>query len=114
MAKDKTNAIIRQEVRPTGVISLSGVVRMTELRQQFTPKNVEDSSRWHCRDIDRLAYKLDTLPIFIDADDRSTVQGGPIGGQTRVTMRNEHLSYMITWYSLSAITAYMCIKRFLK
>jgi len=29
----------------------------------------------------------------------STVPGGPIGGQTRVYLRNEHLQYIITWYS---------------
>lgn len=27
----------------------------------------------------------------------STVPGGPVGGQTRVTLRNEHLQYIITW-----------------
>lgn len=27
----------------------------------------------------------------------STVPGGPIGGQTRVTLRNEHMQYIITW-----------------
>ena len=27
----------------------------------------------------------------------TTVPGGPIGGQTRVTLRNEHLQYIFTW-----------------
>lgn len=27
----------------------------------------------------------------------STVPGGPIGGQTRVSLRNEHMQYIITW-----------------
>lgn len=27
----------------------------------------------------------------------STVPGGPIGGQTRVTLRNEHMQYIVTW-----------------
>ena len=27
----------------------------------------------------------------------STVPGGPIGGQTKVYLRNEHLQYIITW-----------------
>jgi cytochrome oxidase assembly protein ShyY1 len=49
------------------------------------------------RDIPEMARRLDTLPIFLDADAASTVPGGPIGGQTRVTLRNDHLSYMFTW-----------------
>ena len=28
----------------------------------------------------------------------STIPGGPIGGQTRVQLRNEHGSYIITWF----------------
>lgn len=27
----------------------------------------------------------------------TTVPGGPIGGQTRVKLRNEHLQYIFTW-----------------
>lgn len=34
-------------------------------------------------------------PFCVPAE--STVPGGPIGGQTRVTLRNEHLQYIITW-----------------
>ena len=49
------------------------------------------------RDIDALASKLETSAIFVDANSASTVEGGPIGGQTRVTLRNEHFSYMLTW-----------------
>ncbi|KAI4562386.1 hypothetical protein MJT46_011348 [Ovis ammon polii x Ovis aries] len=41
-----------------------------------------------------------TEPIFIDADFKSTVPGGPIGGQTRVTLRNKHLQYIIARYGL--------------
>lgn len=26
-----------------------------------------------------------------------TIPGGPIGGQTRVTLRNEHMQYIVTW-----------------
>jgi len=35
------------------------------------------------------------LKLFAETD--STVAGGPIGGQTNVTVRNEHLSYIVTW-----------------
>lgn len=35
--------------------------------------------------------------LYIDAVEQTTVPGGPIGGQTQVKLRNEHLQYMITW-----------------
>jgi hypothetical protein len=50
------------------------------------------------RDIVDMAQRVGATPIFLDADVSSTVPGGPVGGQTRVTLRNEHLSYIITWW----------------
>lgn len=44
-----------------------------------------------------MAEIANTEPIFIDADESITVEGGPIGGQTTVSIRNEHLAYLITW-----------------
>ena len=38
-----------------------------------------------------------TEPVFLDAKAETTVPGGPVGGQTRVSLRNEHLSYVMTW-----------------
>lgn len=52
--------------------------------------------------------------IFLDATDECDVPGGPIGGQTRVTLRNEHFSYVVTWYSLSAATGFLWVKQFFK
>lgn len=52
---------------------------------------------WNYRDIDAMADKLNTEHVFLDADRNSTIPEGPIGGQTRVTLRNEHMSYIITW-----------------
>ena len=80
-----------------GQVDLVGVVRLTEVREQFTPKNKTETNRWQFRDIPALSAKLQTEPIFVDADESSGVPGGPIGGQTRVTLRNDHLSYLLTW-----------------
>ena len=65
------------------------------------------------RDIPSMATKLGTQPIFLDADVHSTISGGPIGGQTRVSLRNDHFTYLLTWYTLSATTLFMWCKRFL-
>lgn len=53
-------------------------------------------------------------PIFLDATNDFDVEGGPIGGQTRISLRNEHLSYILTWYSLCAFTSFMWYSRFIK
>lgn len=95
-------------------IELVGVVRLSETRKPFVPENNIQNNRWHYRDLDAMARVTGAEPIFIDADSKSTVPGGPIGGQTRVTLRNEHLQYIITWYGLCAATSYMWYKKFIQ
>ena len=97
---------------PVNVIDLNGVVRLTDEEQRFKPKNPESGTKWSSRDVEALAAKFNTLPIFIDADQSSTVKNGPIGGQTRITLRNDHLSYLITWFSLSALTTLLWLKKY--
>lgn len=97
-----------QNTRPQGQITdrvrISGLVRKGENRPQFSPKVKEGSLNWNYCDVYGFSNVLNTLPLIIDADENNDVAGGPLGGQTRVTLRNEHLSYIITWYSLSAAT----------
>lgn len=83
-------------------------------RPPFGEKNDPRLSEWKYRDLDAMCDVLNTRPIFVDADAASSVPGGPIGGQTRVSLRNEHASYIATWFSLSAITGYMWWMKFVR
>jgi len=111
--RNKTSASSRGEIVPTGNIDLIGKVRMTERgSQNFMPKNAENTNKWNTRDVEALAKKFDTLPIFLDADHSCSVTNGPIGGQTRCTLSNDHMSYLITWFSLSAATSFLWFKKY--
>jgi len=52
---------------------------------------------YYSRDVDSMAKLVDSEPILIDAVVENNVPGGPIGGQTNISLRNEHVSYIITW-----------------
>ncbi|XP_071768085.2 surfeit locus protein 1 [Centroberyx gerrardi] len=112
----------RQKIRPEtrmkgqveGEVELVGVVRLTEIRKPFVPNNDVERNRWHYRDLEAMSRVTGAEPVFIDADFSSTIPGGPIGGQTRVTLRNEHMQYIITWYGLCAATSYMWYAKFIK
>ncbi|XP_035209651.1 surfeit locus protein 1-like [Stegodyphus dumicola] len=95
----------------TGEIDLVGTVRLPEKRPQFSPKHQPNSDFFFYRDVPKMTEITGAAPIFLDAE--TTVPGGPIGGQTRITFRNEHLSYIITWYSLCAATTYMWYRKYL-
>lgn len=109
---------IRPETRQKGQVEdeveVVGVVRLTEARKPFVPSNDAERNRWHYRDLEAMSSTTGAEPIFIDADYRSTIPGGPVGGQTRVTLRNEHMQYIVTWYGLCAATSYMWYAKFIK
>ncbi|XP_055378837.1 SURF1-like protein [Condylostylus longicornis] len=94
-----------------GEVELVGVVRKGEKRPQFSPDHRGDIYLY--RDLERMCRVTESEPYFFDASYTSTVPNGPIGGQTRVNLRNEHLSYLITWFSLSAATSYMWYQQIL-
>uniref|UniRef100_A0A673HQN3 SURF1-like protein n=1 Tax=Sinocyclocheilus rhinocerous TaxID=307959 RepID=A0A673HQN3_9TELE len=89
-------------------VDLVGVMRLTEQRKPFVPQNNVETNRWHYRDLEAMAKVTGAEEIFIDAVLDSTIPGGPIGGQTRVTLRNEHM------YGLCAATSYMWYAKFIK
>ncbi|XP_048414574.1 surfeit locus protein 1 isoform X2 [Stegostoma tigrinum] len=109
---------LKPETRTKGQITdeveIVGVIRLTESRRPFTPQNDVERNCWYYRDLEAMAHAVGTEPILIDADFNSTVPGGPIGGQTRVTLRNEHLQYILTWYGLCAATSYMWFQKFVR
>jgi surfeit locus 1 family protein len=49
-----------------------------------------------------MAEMAGTEAVLLDAKAETTVPGGPVGGQTRVSLRDEHLSYLLTWLSIQA------------
>lgn len=87
----------REEGQIKGEVELTGVIRISEAPPSFGPVNKEDVRIWFTRNVEQMAEMAGTVPIFIDASADTTVPGGPIGGQTRASLRNEHLSYILTW-----------------
>ncbi|XP_070811851.1 surfeit locus protein 1 isoform X1 [Pituophis catenifer annectens] len=112
--RKRMNPETRLKGQIQGDIELTGLVRLTEPRRAFVPENNVEQNTWFYRDLDAMARVTGAEPIFIDADYRSSVPGGPIGGQTRVTLRNEHMQYILTWYTLCAATSFLWYKRFIQ
>ncbi|XP_068190279.1 surfeit locus protein 1 [Antennarius striatus] len=112
--RQKISPHTRMKGQVEGEVEVVGVVRLTETRKPFVPKNDVEQNRWHYRDLGAMTRVTGAEPIFIDADFGSTVPGGPVGGQTRVTLRNEHMQYILTWYGLSAATSYLWFTKFIK
>lgn len=102
----KTNIQDEQEI--------VGILRLKERRPPFIPKNRPQQNMWYYRDVDEMAEKGNASPIYIEMVFNKNLNQYPIGGQTRIELRNEHLSYLLTWYCLSAATAFMWYRKFMK
>jgi len=102
----------RQDGQLEGEVVFTAVVRKGENRAPFMPDNTKGAPIFTFRDVNTMSSMLSTAPVFVDAVE--TFPGGPQGEQTRVSMRNEHMSYIMTWYSLSLATAYLWYHRFIR
>lgn len=98
--------------RPRGQVEgearVVGLIRMPESGNLFTPAPEPDRGAWYARNPAEIAESYGiarVAPFFIDADATPNPGGLPEGGLTRVTFRNDHLGYAITWFGLALALA---------
>lgn len=97
------------------VVEIVGVVRKEEHRPPFGAGNNHNNKKlWTYRDINAMANVVGASPIYIDLWSKQDPTEGPVSCQTIVTLRNEHLSYLLTWYTLSVCTAIMWYRAFVR
>lgn len=108
---------LRKDGQINGPVEIVGILRFNEETSPFTPPNKVETNSWFSRDINALAAKLNTKQVFLDLDAESSRyaadRGGPVGGQTRISLRNEHVQYMLTWWGISLATLFLWSKRFI-
>ena len=97
-----------------GMVTVTGLLRMTEPGGGFLRRNDPAHDRWFSRDVQAIATARGIGPVapyFIDAqgaqrpdatrDELPGTAGAPIAGLTVITFHNNHLIYAITWYTLA-------------
>lgn len=113
--------------REEGEVELMGMLRLTEVRNKFTPDNHPEKGEWYWADVSSMADyagggAAGVQPVFVDeifeghAGDMTTriSHGVPVGRPATVDVRNSHASYVATWYALSAFTSVMFVRLLLK
>ena len=93
---------------PAGLVTVRGLLRLTEPKGRVLRPNRPGSDRWYSRDVEAIADARNLGPVapyFIDADATSNPRGLPVGGMTVVTFRNAHLTYALTWFALALLSA---------
>jgi surfeit locus 1 family protein len=94
----------RPESLPSGEVTITGLVRAPEARNSFTPDDDPARNQWFARDPQAIAaaHNLERVaPFLIDADGSPNPGGWPRGGQTPLTLPNNHLQYAVTWFGIA-------------
>jgi surfeit locus 1 family protein len=87
-----------------GPTTVDGIILRDLRRGYFQPDNEPERNLWFFIDTQAMgrAAALSSVKPYLVAALRAPIPGGfPVGGEIKVALRNEHLSYVITWYSLA-------------
>lgn len=96
-------------------VTIQGLIRLPPKSNIFTPSNKPELKKYYYIDIEQMSKLTDSQKIYIEqllendfimAAFLST-KGKPIGKTAEIQIRNNHLQYMFTWYSLSIATLIM-------
>lgn len=104
--------VTRKSGQIEGEIELVGVLRLTENLSSFGVQNAPESGLWLYRDLNAMSEATGSSSVFLDAVRKETVPGGPVAGQTNLSIRDQHLTYIVTWYGLAVSTLYMWFQKY--
>ncbi len=88
-----------------GVDEVCGIVRLGRERSWVTPRNDANRNLWFGRDTDAMAQFAnlhDVLPMMLDLVGKQDAKKLPVPSDGTIRLRNDHLSYVITWYGIAA------------
>ena len=92
--------------RPTAIVRVTGLLRLTEPGGGFLRNNDPAADRWYSRDVAAIAaarHLPTATNYFIDAQADPRPGRLPVGGLTVIRFPNSHLQYAITWFTLAAM-----------
>lgn len=100
---------MKGEALPAGAhAELTGALYWPERRDPFAPEPDRAAGLWFARDPAGMAAALATEPVLIVADSHG-LGAWPRPLPLGVNLRNDHLGYAITWFSLAAVWAVMSV-----
>jgi surfeit locus 1 family protein len=87
-----------------GHSTVLGLIRVGNERTPFSPANQKEKDIWFGRDIAQMAdfYELkNVVPAMVDAIGEQKADTLPVPSDGAIRLRNDHLSYIITWYMIA-------------
>ena len=84
---------------------IHGVLRPPREKRPFTPDNDVQKNLWFYEDMAAISATtgLTLLPLVVEATGKGKKNLQPIPSDGKITLRNDHLGYAVTWFSLALI-----------
>jgi len=98
-----------RESKPEGVVSVSGIIRPAREKRPFSPANHAEKNVWFYEDMDAMskAAGVTLTPVVVEAVGKPEKDVYPMPSDGKISLRNDHLNYAITWFLLAAISLIM-------
>jgi surfeit locus 1 family protein len=106
----RQNPTTRAAGEISGAVDLVGALRWPEPRGAFSPADDPGRNLWFVRDPVAIAAAKgwgEVAPFIVELEAPQPPGGLPRAGALKVSLRNEHLQYAITWYGLAAVVVVM-------
>ena len=105
----KRDPASRAQAQSSGLVSLTGLLRVSDKRSWFAPEDQPAKKQFYTRDLTLISQSLGleglgkgpVAPFLFEADATPNPGGWPKGGQTVVHFTDNHLLYAVTWFSLA-------------
>jgi surfeit locus 1 family protein len=94
----------------SGVLELIGVMRWPQPRPLFAAKDDPGGNLWFVRDQRLIAAAKgwgEVAPFYVELESPQPIGGVPRAGVLKANLRNHHLQYAMTWYSLAVVVVVM-------
>ncbi len=97
---DNKDPATRMEGQVEGLQHVVGMIRTDNDRNSFTPDNDVENNIWFWRDVAGIieATNLPLYPVTLDILYDIPAGNQPIPSDGLIRLRNDHLSYAITWF----------------
>ena len=98
-----------KESKPEGPQTVAGIIRPARIKRTFSPDNHPEKNVWFYEDMPAMskAAGVELTPIVIEATGEAKKDVYPMPSDGKFSLRNDHLNYAITWFSLALISLVM-------
>ncbi|KAG6548054.1 hypothetical protein Mapa_010488 [Marchantia paleacea] len=119
---EKNNEELQSLPKHQATMTICGVIRSSEQPNMFVPSNAPESGQWFYVDVPAMSRAVglpgDTILLEAVQDSRNSnwkdkypIPKDPEALLHASVMPQDHINYALTWYTLSAATTYMAVKR---